>query len=114
MPLTFTKSQLATFLLVISTTCASDAAHAESVLRVAMTASDIPSWTGQPDQGGEGFRFVGYSIYDPLIGWDLSNPNVEATLTPALATKWYIDQNDNKRWIFEPVSYTHLTLPTLY
>ena len=28
--------------------------RAESVLRVAMTAGDIPDWTGQPDQGFEG------------------------------------------------------------
>jgi peptide/nickel transport system substrate-binding protein len=30
-------------------------AQAESVLRVGMTAGDIPDWTGQPDQGFEGF-----------------------------------------------------------
>ena len=29
-------------------------ARGESVLRVAMTAGDIPDWTGQPDQGFEG------------------------------------------------------------
>ena len=30
------------------------------VLRIGMTASDIPNTAGQPDQGGEGLRFVGY------------------------------------------------------
>lgn len=76
-------------------------AHAESVLRVAMTAGDIPDWTGQPDQGAEGGRFVGFSLYDSLILWDLSKSDVEAKLRPGLATKWYIDPNDSKRWIFE-------------
>jgi peptide/nickel transport system substrate-binding protein len=39
-------------------------AQAQTTLRVAMTASDIPDVTGQPDQGFEGYRFVGYSLYD--------------------------------------------------
>src|SRR3984893_19560149 len=46
-------------------------AQGETVLRVAMTAGDIPDWTGQPDQGFEGYRFVGWSPYDALINWDL-------------------------------------------
>jgi peptide/nickel transport system substrate-binding protein len=29
------------------------------VLRIGMTASPIPNTAGQPDQGGEGLRFVG-------------------------------------------------------
>jgi peptide/nickel transport system substrate-binding protein len=76
-------------------------AHAESVLRVAMTAGDIPDWTGQPDQGFEGLRFVGWSLHDSLINWDLSRSDREAVLKPGLATKWYIDEADKTRWIFE-------------
>ena len=76
-------------------------AAAQTTLRVAMTAGDIPDVTGQPDQGFEGYRFVGYSIYDSLILWDLSRSDVEASLTPGLATKWTIDPNNSKRWIFE-------------
>src|SRR5262249_28717344 len=75
--------------------------RAESVLRVAMTAGDIPDWTGQPDQGFEGYRFVGWSLYDALINWDLSRSDREAGLTPGLATKWTIDPANNKRWIIE-------------
>src|SRR6202521_5992315 len=70
--------------------------RAESVLRVAMTAGDIPDWTGQPDQGFEGYRFVGWSLYDALINWDLSRSDVEASPTPRLATKWTIDPADNR------------------
>jgi hypothetical protein len=39
---------------------------------VAMTAGDIPVTTGNPDQGFEGYRFVGYNLYDGLLLWDLS------------------------------------------
>ena len=42
-------------------------ASAESVVRVGMTAGDIPDWTGQPDQGFEGFRFVGWTLHDSFI-----------------------------------------------
>jgi peptide/nickel transport system substrate-binding protein len=35
---------------------------AETVLRVAMTAGDVPITIGQPDQGFEGYRFVGYNL----------------------------------------------------
>src|SRR6516164_3331604 len=76
-------------------------ARGESLLRVAMTAGDIPDWTGQPDQGFEGYRFVGWSLYDALINWDLSRSDREASLTPGLATKWTIDPANNKRWIIE-------------
>jgi peptide/nickel transport system substrate-binding protein len=38
-------------------------AHAESVLRVAMTLADIPLTTGQSSQGGEGQRFIGVTLY---------------------------------------------------
>lgn len=40
--------------------------HAESVLRVATTMADVPLTTGQPSQGGEGQRFIGYTLYDGL------------------------------------------------
>jgi peptide/nickel transport system substrate-binding protein len=77
------------------------AARAESVLRIAMTAGDIPDWTGQPDQGFEGYRFVAFDLYDGLVNWDLSHSDREAVLRPALATKWSPDPADPKKWIFE-------------
>jgi peptide/nickel transport system substrate-binding protein len=80
---------------------AATAARAESVLRVAMTASDIPDWTGAPDQGYEGYRFVGYSLYDSMVNWDLSRSDVAADIKPGLAESWSIDPNDHKKWIFK-------------
>jgi len=38
----------------------------EKVLRIAMTAADIPRTLGQPDQGFEGNRFMGIPMDDAL------------------------------------------------
>jgi peptide/nickel transport system substrate-binding protein len=38
----------------------------EKVLRIGMTAADIPKTSGQPDQGFEGNRFTGIPLYDAL------------------------------------------------
>ncbi len=63
-------------------TAGQGAAAAQSVLRIAVTAADIPDWRGQPDQGFEGNRFVGFSLYDTLIEWDLSSRESEVGLRP--------------------------------
>ncbi len=84
------------------TACAFGPVRAEeSVLRVAMTAADIPVNIGQPDQGFEGFRFMGYMLYDPLVLWDLSKADEPAKLVPGLAESWEIDPKNDKRWIFK-------------
>jgi peptide/nickel transport system substrate-binding protein len=77
------------------------AARGESTLRIGMTAADIPQTTGIPDQGGEGYRFIGYQLYDALVNWDLSRADVVAPLTPGLATEWHSDPADPKKWIFK-------------
>lgn len=58
--------------LALATAALPAAAQAETVVRVAMTAADLPDWTGATDQGYEGYRFVGYSLYDALVDWDLT------------------------------------------
>ena len=78
-------------------------AHAQGTLRIAMTASDIPLTTGQTDNGGEGMRFMGYTVYDALINWDLSSATKPSGLMPGLATSWAIDEADasKTKWIFK-------------
>jgi len=44
---------------------------------------------------------MGYTLYDPLIMWDLSSATEPAKLVPGLATKWYQDPADPTKWIFE-------------
>ena len=76
-------------------------AQQASTLRIAMTLADIPVTDGAPDQGTEGIRFMGYTLYDPLIMWDLSSATEPAKLVPGLATKWAQDPSDPTKWIFE-------------
>ena len=66
-------------------------------LQIAMTASDIPTTIGIPNNGGEGFRFLGFSAFDGLINWDFTRPDQIAGLTPGLAASWKIDQSDCTR-----------------
>jgi hypothetical protein len=54
---------------------------------IAMTMADIPLTDGAPDQGTEGIRFLGYTVYDPLVRWDLSRADSPAKLVPGLATR---------------------------
>jgi ABC-type transport system substrate-binding protein len=74
---------------------------AEKVLRVAMTAADIPLTTGQANQGAEGQRFVGMQVYDGLINYDLSRADVSAKLRPGLATEWSVDEATKTIWTFK-------------
>ena len=77
-----------------------DIAYADKVMRVGMTASDIPTTGGIPNNGGEGFRFLGYPAYDALINWDFKHTDQTADVTPGLATSWEVDEVDRTRWIF--------------
>ena len=69
-------------------------AYADQVMRVGMTASDLPTTGGIPNNGGEGFRFLGYPVFDSLVNWDFKHPNETADVTPGLATSWEIDEVD--------------------
>ena len=77
------------------------AAQTESVLRVAMTLSDIPGLGGQPDQGGEGWRFVGCTLFETLVNWDLSSADKPSRMIPGLAQSWAADAADRRRWVFK-------------
>jgi ABC-type transport system substrate-binding protein len=77
-------------------------AHAqEKLLRIAMTAADIPRTLGQPDQGFEGNRFTGIPMYDALTQWDLSKADAPSVLIPGLALSWAVDAKDKTKWVFK-------------
>ncbi|UYO54579.1 ABC transporter substrate-binding protein [Rhodopseudomonas palustris] len=76
-------------------------ASAESVLRIGMTAADIPRTLGQPDQGFEGNRFTGLTMYDALTMWDLSSATKASVVIPGLATEWKVEDADHTKWIFK-------------
>jgi peptide/nickel transport system substrate-binding protein len=75
--------------------------RAETVLRIGMTAADIPRTLGQPDQGFEGNRFTGLTMYDALTMWDLSSADKASVMIPGLATEWKVDEADKKKWTFK-------------
>ena len=87
-------------LLAASLLSLSPAAAQDKVLRIAMTASDIPTTTGMPNNGFEGMRFLGFPIFEGMILFDLTKSDRLATLRPGLAEKWEQAPDDKKTWIF--------------
>jgi ABC-type transport system substrate-binding protein len=75
-------------------------ASADSMLRIAMTASDIPTTTGMPNNGFEGMRFLGFPVFEGLVLWDLSRADRLATLRPGLAERYEQMPDDKKTWVF--------------
>ena len=73
----------------------------EKVLRIAMTAADIPKTNGQPDQGFEGNRFTGIPLFDALTHWDLSSADKASVVIPGLATEWKVSDTDKTKWTFK-------------
>ena len=75
-------------------------ALAQGNLRIAMTASDIPTTTGMPNNGFEGMRFLGYPVFEGLVLWDLARTDRLAELRPGLAERWEQMPDDKKTWVF--------------
>jgi peptide/nickel transport system substrate-binding protein len=73
----------------------------EKVLRIAMTAADIPKTNGQPDQGFEGNRFTGIPLFDALTHWDLTSADKASVVIPGLATEWKVGDTDKTKWTFK-------------
>ena len=93
------KSGLVAAMLAIG--AAGSALAQEKVLRIAMTAADIPRTLGQPYQGFEGNRFTGIPMYDALTHWDLSSVEKPSVLIPGLATSWAVGATDKTKWTFK-------------
>jgi peptide/nickel transport system substrate-binding protein len=73
---------------------------AAETLRIAMTAADVPTTTGMPNNGFEGMRFLGYPIFEGLVLWDLSRTDRLAALRPGLAERWEQAPGDKSTWVF--------------
>ncbi len=76
-------------------------AAAESVIRYGISLADIPQTTGQPDRGAGAYQFTGYTIYDPLVAWEMDIAERPGKLIPGLATEWTVDPADQKKWRFK-------------
>src|SRR5882762_7770752 len=77
------------------------AAASAQTVRIGMTAADIPKTVGQPDQGFEGNRFTGNTMYEGLTAWDLSAADKASVVIPGVATEWAVSPADQTRWIFK-------------
>src|SRR6266851_3319080 len=75
-------------------------AQAETVVRYGISLADIPLTTGQPDRGAGAYQFTGYTIYDPLVAWEMNVADRPGKLIPGLATEWKVDAADPKKWVF--------------
>ncbi|MFC7474627.1 ABC transporter substrate-binding protein [Dankookia sp. GCM10030260] len=76
------------------------AAQTERVLRYGISMADIPQTTGQPDRGAGAYQFTGYTLYDPLVAWEMDVADRPGKLVPGLATSWEADPADRKKWVF--------------
>jgi peptide/nickel transport system substrate-binding protein len=74
-------------------------AAAPQILRIGMTAADLPTTHGIPNNGGEGFRFLGYPAYDAIINWDFTHTDALADIAPGLFAAWHADETNPLRWI---------------
>jgi peptide/nickel transport system substrate-binding protein len=72
----------------------------ERTLRYGISMADVPQTTGQPDRGAGAYQFTGYTLYDPLVAWEMDVADRPGKLVPGLATAWESDPADRKRWIF--------------
>src|SRR5215470_6768496 len=75
-------------------------AQAETVLRYGISMADIPQTTGQPDRGAGAYQFSAYTIYDPLVAWEMDVADRPGKLVPGLATEWKVDDADKTKWRF--------------
>src|SRR3954462_7700301 len=75
-------------------------AHAESVVRYAISMADIPLTTGQPDRGAGAYQFTGYTLYDPLAAWEMDVAARPGKLVRGLATRWEVYPADQTKWMF--------------
>ena len=71
-----------------------NSAEAETVVRYGISLADIPLTTGQPDRGAGAYQFTAYTIYDPLVAWEMDVADRPGKLVPGLATEWKVDDKD--------------------
>lgn len=75
--------------------------HAAGTLRIAMTATDVPTTTGAPDNAYEGLRFLGYPVFEGLVNWDLGQTEKPVGIVPGLAISWTQAADNKNKWIFK-------------
>jgi len=88
-------------LAVFSSIGVNSPSHAGGTLRIAMTATDVPTTTGAPDNAYEGLRFLGYPVFEGLVNWDLGQTQKPVGIVPGLALSWTQLADDKNKWTFK-------------
>ena len=73
----------------------------EKVVRFGISMADVPLTTGQPDRGAGAYKFTGYTLYDPLVAWEMDISDKPGKLIPGLATEWKVSDADKTLWTFK-------------
>ncbi len=76
---------------------ASSGGGSGGTLTIAMSAATIPFPSTPPDQGYEGYRFVGNNVYDGLTRLNLDQKTTLPSPQPALAESWTVSA-DKLTW----------------
>src|SRR3954467_8369532 len=84
--------------LAISVGLPAAPARAESVVRYGISMADIPLTTGQPDRGAGAYQFTAYTIYDPLVAWEMDVADRPGKLVPGLATEGKVGAENKRKW----------------
>ncbi|NHN31740.1 ABC transporter substrate-binding protein [Paenibacillus agricola] len=69
-------------------------------LVIAMSAANVPLPDTSPTEALEGWRFVGFQLYDGLTRWSLAQGDKPAEVGPGLAETWEVSKEDPKLWTF--------------
>src|SRR5438309_9756490 len=72
-------------------------AQAETVVRYGISMADIPLTTGQPDRGAGAYQFTAYTIYDPLVAWEMDVSDRPGKLGTGHATERQVDDADKAK-----------------
>src|SRR5947208_16540871 len=91
---------LAAFAIAIGAALPALPARAETVVRYGISMADIPLTTGQPDRGAGAYQFTAYTIYDPLVAWEMDVADRPGKRVPGLGTEWTVDDKDKTKMLF--------------
>src|SRR5258707_6181939 len=91
---------LAAIALAMAGSLSALSAQAETVVRYGISMADIPLTTGQPNGGAGAYQCTAYTIYDPLVAWEMDVSDRPGKLVQGLATEWKVDDKDKAKWRF--------------
>ena len=75
-------------------------AQAETVVRYGISMADIPLTTGQPDRGAGAYQFSAYTIYDPLVAWEMDVSDRPGKLVPGWPPNGGSTSRTRQKWRF--------------